>query len=168
VVGQPLGHPGDVRDVHYRTVRASRRLNVRSRCSTPPFGVRGLYESREPGPTSGTDELPVDRQWLCGRIVEEAGEAVTFADTDGVIRLWNDAAEEIFGYTAEEAVGERLDIIVPEEFREAHWRGYDEALDASEVTSPPVTRTQVPALHASGDRIEIETSGARVVTDADR
>ena len=111
------------------------------------------------------DDLPVDRQWLCERIVEDAGEAVMFADTDGVIRLWNDAAEELFGYPAEEAIGETLNLIVPEEFRDAHWQGYDDALAEGETSSPPVTRTQVPALNASGDRIQIETSGARVVTD---
>ncbi|MFB6194814.1 MAG: PAS domain-containing protein [Haloplanus sp.] len=111
------------------------------------------------------DGLPVDRGWLCERIVDQGGEAVMFADVDGIIRIWNDAAVEIFGYSREEAIGESLDIIVPEEFRDAHWRGYDEALDAGETTSPTVTRTQVPALCKGGDRIEIETSGARVVTD---
>ncbi|WP_137285735.1 PAS domain-containing protein [Halorussus salinisoli] len=112
-----------------------------------------------------TDGLSADRQWLCERIVEQAGEAVMFADADGVIRLWNEAAEEIFGYSRTEAVGETLDVIVPEKFRDAHWRGYDEALDAGETSSPPVARAQVPALHKNGERIEIETSGARVVTD---
>lgn len=114
---------------------------------------------------SDTSGLPVERQWLCERIVDQAGEAILFADTDGVIRLWNDAAEEIFGFAREEAIGETLDLIVPEEFRDAHWQGYEEALDVGETTSPLVTRTQVPALHKNGDSIAIETSGARVVTD---
>lgn len=110
-------------------------------------------------------DLSVDRQWLCERIIDQAGEAILFADTDGVIQLWNDAAEEIFGYSREEATGSRLDIIIPEEFLDAHWRGYEEAIDRGEVTSPPVTRTQVPAIRKDDVRIEIETSGARVVTD---
>lgn len=110
-------------------------------------------------------QLPVDRQWLCERIISQAGEAVLFADTDEVILLWNDAAAEIFGYSREEAIGSQLDLIIPEEFIDAHRRGYEKALDRAEVTSPPVTRTQVPALRKDGERIEIETSGARVVTD---
>lgn len=116
---------------------------------------------------SDVPPLPVERQWLCEQIVDRAGEAILFADTDGVIRLWNDAAERIFGYSREEAIGETLNLIVPEEFRDAHWRGYDEALHVGETSSPPVTRTQVPALHKNGKRIDIETSGARVVTDED-
>jgi len=116
---------------------------------------------------SDASDLPVDRDWLCQRIVERAGEAVLFADMDGTIRLWNDAAEEIFGYPRAEAIGASLDIIVPEAFRDAHWRGYDAALEAGETTSPPVTRTQVPARHADGTTIEIETSGARVVRGED-
>lgn len=110
-------------------------------------------------------QLPVSREWLCERIVDQAGEAVLFADTDEVILLWNDAAAEIFGYSREEAIGSHLDLIIPEEFIDAHRRGYEEALERGEVTSPPVTRTQVPALRKDGERIEIETSGARVVTD---
>lgn len=110
-------------------------------------------------------ELPVDRQWLCEQIVNQAGEAILFADPDEVILLWNDAAAEIFGYSREDAIGSQLDLIIPEEYLSAHRRGYEDALERGEVTSPPVARTQVPALRKDGERIEIETSGARVVTD---
>lgn len=58
----------------------------------------------------------------------QAPDAIVFADTDGVIRRWNPAAERIFGHTAGDAVGQSLDIIIPERFREAHWRGYQRAL----------------------------------------
>ena len=116
---------------------------------------------------SDGSDLPADRGWLAERVVEQAGEAVLFADVDGIIRLWNDAACEIFGYSRAEAVGASLDIIVPEAYREAHWRGYDAALEAGETTSPAVTRTQVPARRADGTTIQIETSGARVVTGED-
>lgn len=109
--------------------------------------------------------MDVDRQWLYRRIVEDAGEAVLFADLDGTIRLWNDAAERIFGYSREEAVGSSLDIIVPEEFRDPHWDGYFEAIEAGETNAPDDRLTTVPALRADGDRITIETSGAVVITD---
>jgi PAS domain S-box-containing protein len=61
-------------------------------------------------------------------ILDQAPDAVIFADTDGVIREWNAAAERIFGHSAGEAIGQSLDIIVPERFREAHWKGFDRAL----------------------------------------
>lgn len=110
-------------------------------------------------------DLPIARPRLCEAIVDAAGEAILFADVDGIVRLWNDAAETIFGYAREDALGSSLDIIVPAEYREAHWRGYERALERGAVTSPPVTRTRVPAVTADDTRIEIETSGARVVTD---
>ena len=59
---------------------------------------------------------------------EQAPDAIIFAGTDGVIREWNGEAEAVFGHSREEAVGQSLDLIIPEEFRKAHWAGYDRAL----------------------------------------
>jgi len=58
-----------------------------------------------------TDE---ERSRLCRQMVEDAGDALIFADRDGVIRLWNRAAEGIFGYREAEAVGLPLTRIIPE------------------------------------------------------
>jgi PAS domain S-box-containing protein len=70
---------------------------------------------------------------LYKRIVESAPDAVIFADRDGVIRLWNKAAETLWGYTASEAASHSLDLIVPERFREAHWAGYRRAMSTGET-----------------------------------
>jgi PAS domain S-box-containing protein len=61
---------------------------------------------------------------LCQKIVEGAPDAIIFADPEGVIQLWNVGAEAIFGYRSEEALGQTLDIIIPERLRERHWQGY--------------------------------------------
>jgi PAS domain S-box-containing protein len=61
-------------------------------------------------------------------LVEQAPDALIFADREGVIRVWNRAAERVFGHTSAEAIGQTLDLIVPERFREAHWAGFDRAL----------------------------------------
>lgn len=66
---------------------------------------------------------------LCRRIVEASSEAIIFADRDGLIRLWNRGAELIFGYTSAEVVGQRLDVIIPERLRRAHWEAYDRSLE---------------------------------------
>jgi len=63
-------------------------------------------------------------------LVEHAADAIIFADCDGLIRLWNLAAEAVFGHAAQDVVGESLDIIIPERFRRAHWDGYHRALAA--------------------------------------
>jgi len=54
--------------------------------------------------------------------------AVVIADSTGVIRFWSVGAEQAFGYSAAEAVGETLDLIVPAEYREAHWNGFRRAV----------------------------------------
>jgi PAS domain S-box-containing protein len=66
-------------------------------------------------------------------LLEQSPDAIVFADTDGRIVEWNTAAETVFGHSAPEAIGQSLDIIVPERFREAHWAGYERALAAGET-----------------------------------
>jgi len=66
---------------------------------------------------------------LCAKIVEAASEAVIFADREGRVRLWNRGAELLFGYAAAEAEGQRLDIIVPERLRRAHWDAFDRSIE---------------------------------------
>lgn len=61
-------------------------------------------------------------------LLDQSPDAVIFADLEGSIVEWNAASEALFGHTAAEAIGQSLDIIVPERFREAHWTGYDRAL----------------------------------------
>ena len=55
---------------------------------------------------------------LYQQIIEGAQDAIIFADKGGTIRLWNSGAEAIFGYSAEQALGRTLDLIVPEKMRE--------------------------------------------------
>lgn len=62
-------------------------------------------------------------------ILASIAEAVIYADRDGIIRAWNEGATTIFGFTMTEAVGQNLDLIIPERLREAHWRGYNAAIE---------------------------------------
>jgi PAS domain S-box-containing protein len=56
--------------------------------------------------------------------------AIVVADASGVIQLWSRGAERLFGYTAAAAVGQKLDLIVPEDFRERHWAGFRHAMES--------------------------------------
>ena len=63
-------------------------------------------------------------------IVEQSPDAIIVSDAKGMITVWNRAAESLFGFAKAEAIGQTLDLIIPERFREAHWKGFDRALAA--------------------------------------
>ena len=62
------------------------------------------------------------------RLLDQLPDALIFADGEGVIRRWNPGAERIFGHAAADAIGQRLDLIVPERFRDAHWEAFGRAV----------------------------------------
>ena len=95
------------------------------------------------------------REWLYQQIVEGAQDAIIFADKEGIIRLWNSGAEAIFGYSAEEAIGETLDLIVPEKLREKHWEGYSRVMETG-VTRYGSDLLAVPALNKDDSRMSVE------------
>lgn len=101
--------------------------------------------------------------WLAQAIVREAAEAMVVADPEGIIRLWNRAAEGMFGYSATEAVGRSLDVIIPVKLRERHWIGYQQTM-ATGRTRYAEELLNVPAVHKDGRRLSIEFSVA-LLTD---
>jgi len=98
---------------------------------------------------------------LADSIIEHAADAVIFADVEGVIRVWNRAAEAIFGFTAGEAVGQSLDLIVPERLRAAHWVAFHRAM-ASGTTRLGGRATVTRALSKSGQPLYVDLSFAVV------
>jgi PAS domain S-box-containing protein len=111
-------------------------------------------------------ETARDTASLAGAIVEQIADAVIFADADGAIRWWNGAAVALFGYSAADALGQRLDLIIPERLRAAHWRGFDAAM-ASGVTKLEGRPTVTRATHQSGRRLYVEMSFALVTDPGD-
>ncbi|MDI3305930.1 MAG: PAS domain S-box protein [Acetobacteraceae bacterium] len=85
-----------------------------------------------------------------------ASDAIIYADRDGVIRFWNAGAERIFGYGAAEAIGQTLDLIIPEPQRARHWAGYDQVMKTGESRYGHGDLLAVPALHKDGRRISLE------------
>src|SRR4051794_13513919 len=104
---------------------------------------------------------------LATLIVAQTVDALIYADAQGVVRLWNVAAEQIFGFASEEAVGASLDLIIPERLREAHWRGYRAAV-ASGKTRLGGRATLTKGLHKSGRSVYVEMSFSLVKDSADR
>ena len=100
-------------------------------------------------------------QWLSGQIIDQTTDAVIFCDRAGIVRLWNQGAERVFGHTSAEAVGQSLDLIIPESLRERHWAGYNAAM-ASGVTQYDTKVLAVPAIRKDGSRISIEFTVALI------
>jgi len=94
---------------------------------------------------------------LCKSIVEQTQFAVIFSDQDGKIRFWNAGAEAMFGYSSQEAIGQSLDLIVPERQRARHWEGYAKVM-ATGVTKYGREMLAVPAMRKDGGRISVEFS----------
>lgn len=107
-----------------------------------------------------TDSTPPDIDRL---ITEQMAEALIYADTEGVIRQWNAAAEALFGYPREQAIGQSLDLIIPERLRAAHWTGFHRAM-ALGTTRLHGKATVTKAQTRDGNSIYVEMSFA-VVTD---
>jgi PAS domain S-box-containing protein len=97
----------------------------------------------------------IDHGSLCRRIVEDSPIAILFADREGKIRFWNKGAETMFGYSSGEALGQSLDLIVPEKQRARHWEGWDKVM-ATGVTKYGSDVLAVPAMKKDGTRISIE------------
>ena len=101
-------------------------------------------------------ETPTE-EWLAGTIVTASNDAIMFADREGVIRLWNSGAERMFGFNAEEALGQSLDLIIPENLRGRHWDGYHLVMQSGS-SRYSTDLLSAPALHKNGTRISTEFS----------
>lgn len=92
---------------------------------------------------------------LWQHIFTEAHDAVIMADRQGVIRLWNKGAERMFGFSAAEALGRSLHLIIPENLRARHDQGYTHVM-ASGRSKYATELLAVPALTKDGGRISVE------------
>ena len=90
------------------------------------------------------------------RLLAECPDAVIYADAAGYICYWNAAATRIFGFTTAEALGARLDLIIPERLRDRHWEGYDKVANGGSSRYSEGAILAVPARHKDGRQISIE------------
>ncbi|MGE2691494.1 PAS domain-containing protein [Mycolicibacterium pulveris] len=83
-------------------------------------------------------------------------DAIIAADSEGVVTFWNAGAQRIFGFTADEAVGQSLDLIIPERLRARHWEGWNKVLATGQSRYGAGDLLSVPALRSDGTRISVE------------
>jgi PAS domain S-box-containing protein len=89
---------------------------------------------------------------LYREIIEQAPDAILLSDREGHIRLWNRGCELVFGYSDTEALGQSLDIVIPEKLRARHWEGYFKVMETGESAYGTKLLT-VPALHKDGHQL---------------
>ena len=101
---------------------------------------------------------------LAERILDQVADTVIYADHSGTIIRWNHASTALFGYSAEEALGQSVELIIPDHLRAAHWSGFDAAMTkgATKLQGRP---TLTRALHKNGRRLYVEMSFAIVKGD---
>lgn len=93
-----------------------------------------------------------NQQELCHSIVQQAPDAILFSDIQGIIRLWNRGCELVFGFSEAEALGQSLDLIIPEKLRARHWEGYFKVMETG-VSAYGTKLLSVPALHRDGHQL---------------
>ena len=96
-------------------------------------------------------------------LLRAIGDGVVVADADGNIIFWNAAAERIFGFTEQEAMGKSLDLIIPERQRQRHWDGYNKTMETGQ-TRYGNDLLRVPALHKEGRPLSIAFTVAMLYT----
>jgi PAS domain S-box-containing protein len=89
-------------------------------------------------------------------LVRDAPDAIVYADEHGVIRFWNRGAARIFGFAEAEALGQTLDLIIPENLRGRHWQGYAATMQSGKTRYGAGEILAVPAMRKDGRRISIE------------
>ena len=81
-----------------------------------------------------------DRSQLAEWILDRAADSIIYANRSGAIIRWNRGSTALFGFSAEEAIGQRLDLIIPEHLRAADWRGFEAAMTKARCSFKAVQR----------------------------
>jgi len=96
----------------------------------------------------------MDAQVDAAALVGAIGDALIVSDVQGKVIVWNSGAERLFGWSAQEALGQRMDMIVPERLRQRHWEGYDKSMQTGH-TKYAHDVLRVPAVDKSGRAMSI-------------
>ncbi len=94
---------------------------------------------------------------LLKQLVNDSPDAILISDREGIISFWNAGAERMFGHSSAEAVGQSLDLIIPENLRGRHWEGYRQVMGSGE-TKYKTGLLSSPGVRKDGSRVSLEFS----------
>lgn len=100
-------------------------------------------------------------------VVDTASDAILTMTTNGLICSFNPAAERIFGYTAEEAVGQPLRMLMPKRFRGPHEAGFRRYLGGGEAHVVNKGPVELAGLRKSGEEFPLELALGEMREDGD-
>ena len=101
------------------------------------------------------------------RIVADVADALIYIDPQGVIRVWNAPCETLFGFEAAEALGQSVDLIIPEHLRSAHWHGFEQAMARGATRHGAEVRT-TRATRKDGRKLYVDMTFSVVLGDDGR
>jgi PAS domain S-box-containing protein len=127
-------------------------------------GPGGEAQAGKENPMTGLSGKDLAR--IGHALLRQLPDAIIYADREGLVRFWNAGAERIFGFTAVEALGQSLDIIIPERLRERHWQGYRHMMETGQSAHGAEEVLSVPALTKSGETRSIQFTLAPVLDAA--
>ena len=123
--------------------------------------IRGAKQRNRPTASYPKGVTMEDQSQLAEGIIDQVADAIIYANRLGVIIRWNRASAALFGFSAEDALGQSLDLIIPEHLRASHWSGFEAAITKGTMKlqgRPTLTR----ALHKSGRKLYVEMTFAIV------
>ena len=94
---------------------------------------------------------------LLEQLLNDSPDAILISDREGIIIFWNTGAEQMFGHSSADAVGQSLDLIIPENLRGRHWEGYRQVM-ASGDTKYKTGLLSSPGIRKDGSRVSLEFS----------
>jgi PAS domain S-box-containing protein len=130
-----------------------RRNFGRAAAASPSSILPAAAAKGEPEMPDHAQELPAG---FLARFVRECPDAIVYADAEGLIRLWNEGAVRIFGFSEDEAMGQSLDLIIPERLQARHWQGYNEVMAGRPSRYAAGALLAVPARRKDGGQISVE------------
>ncbi|MEO1324074.1 MAG: PAS domain S-box protein [Pseudomonadota bacterium] len=93
---------------------------------------------------------------LRNAVIDAALDCIIMMDQDGLVVEFNPAAEQVFGYTRDEAIGATLaELVIPDHLRDAHHNGLEHYLKTGEHAVLN-KRVEVPATNKAGDDLLVE------------
>ena len=112
--------------------------------------------------------LSASEQAIAQAALAPGPHAVVSADREGIIRDWNETAEHIFGHSAGQAIGQTLDLVVPEEERANHWRNFRCVMATGLLNYRPDHVLDVEGLRRDGTRVMLDVALIAILDEAGR